>query len=273
VSKRARVLAVLACAALLSGCGERGTSIGSTGSDRDGSGASTGQESESPFVTAGDEVMLACGSGPKFAASAMEGGVTGLADEAEVAAALKRLAAEAGSEAPLDLQRVDTAEGEWIVLGSETDDGTEELIVGVGGWGANGPSDDGQYVTLDRVDGGWRASGWGDCNLAPVLAPGLSWAELALPDEGLDRAATSLEVEVHERECTSSRNPEPFLNEPDVVESEDNVTVYWTSNSPEGDQTCPGNPSVKRVVQLDAPLGDRALLDGSTWPPKPVSRF
>lgn len=264
---------MIACAGLLSGCAAPGTSIEAATGDVDGPTAEGGEKPESPVVTVGGEVMLSCfGSGPEFAASAMEGGVTGVAGQAEVVAALERLAAEAGIDAPMELQRADVADAEWIVLGSGTDEGTEELILGMGDWGANGPSGDGGYVILDRVDGGWRASGWGSgCGMAPVLAPGVSWAEMIATPEGMDPAATSLEVEVSERECASARNPEPFLNEPVVVEREKTVTVYWTSDSPEGGQGCPSNPWVGRIVPLDQPLGDRALLDGSTWPPKPVS--
>lgn len=217
--------------------------------------------------------MLSCGSGgPNFAVSAMEGGVSGLADEAEVAAALESLATEAGIDAPRELQGGgDIADAEWIVLGSQGDGATQELIVGVGHWSATGPSGNGEYVILERRGDGWRAAAWGHCNLAPVLARGVSWAEIAAPPGGLDRVGTSVEVEVSERECTSGRNPEPFLNQPVVVESEHRVIVYWTSDSPEGAQTCPGNPPVRRAVELRQPLGDRALLDGSTWPPKLVS--
>lgn len=214
--------------------------------------------------------MLSCGAGPEFAVSALEGGVTGVADETQVLDAFERLAARAGIDVPRELQRARIADAEWIVLGSERDGGTETLIVGVGGWDGNGPGDDGEYVILDRVGEGWRASSWGDCNLAPVLPPGVSWAEVAATPQGLDTTATSLSFEVHERECTSGRRPEPFLNEPVVVESDETVTVYWTSDAPQGSQTCPGNPSVRRVVHLDEPLGDRRLLDGSVWPPKPV---
>jgi len=262
---------MLLCAALLSGCGTREPSAeDATGNA--GPTADIGQAPEPPLVTVDGQVMLSCtGSGPYFPASAMAGGIEGVADEAEVEAALRRLAAEVGIDAPWEVQRAGVTDAEWIVLGRETDEGTEELLLGMGPWGPDGPSDRrSQYVILDRIDGGWEASGWGDCNLEPVLPPGTSWLEMAAPPEGLDPAATSLEVEVSERECASARDPAPFLNEPVVVEREDSVTVYWTSESPQGDQRCPGNPSVRRVVALERPLGDRALLDGSTWPPNPV---
>jgi hypothetical protein len=77
-------------------------------------------------------------------------------------------------------------------------------------------------------------------------------------------------VLVHELACTSGRDPSDFLQEPRIVQSDESVTVYWTSIPAEGDQNCIGNPSVERTIELDEPLGDRALLDGSTYPPSPV---
>ena len=64
-------------------------------------------------------------------------------------------------------------------------------------------------------------------------------------------------------------DPGPFLKEPTVVEDDEAVTVYWVTTPPLGG-SCPSNPSVERAVDLEAPLGGRALLDGSVWPPAPV---
>lgn len=254
---RASVVAGLVGAVLLAGCGT--TPAGTAG---DGP--------RSPVVMVDGEVMLRCGrSGPGFAGSAMTGGVDVLADEAEVEAALEDLVAEAGIDAPQALRGVDISDAEWIVLG-KNDQGREELVLGVGEWGADGPGANGDYVDLDRVDDGWQASGWGNCNLEPVLAPDVSWVEIAGAPDGLDPAATSLAVEVNERDCSSGRDPEPFLREPVVVEGNEAVTVYWTSDTVEGDANCQGNPPVRQVIELDQPLGERALLDGSTWPPEPV---
>ncbi|MBA3266073.1 MAG: hypothetical protein H0T14_06840 [Nocardioidaceae bacterium] len=90
--------------------------------------------------------------------------------------------------------------------------------------------------------------------------------------ELLTPSATKVPVGVTERECTTGRNPDPFLQEPSVVETERAATVYRTTTGPDGDQSCPGNPPVKRLLELREPLADRALLDGSTWPPSPATR-
>jgi hypothetical protein len=58
-----------------------------------------------------------------------------------------------------------------------------------------------------------------------------------------------------------------------VVETEDSVTVYFTTDTPSGDQTCPGGPLVDQSIVLDRQVGGRTLRDGSTWPPTPISGF
>lgn len=232
-------------------------------------GQETGRDPGWPLTGAEGDVQLSCGSsGPGFPASAMTGGVDGLADPVEVEEALDRLAAEAGIDAPTELLDTTAAEARWIVLGTG---GSAEgqLLVGTGPWGADGPGRGGEYVSLERADDAWRATGWGDCNLEPVLPSGSSWVEVTSARRDAS-SATAVQVEVNERECVSGRDPGPFLQEPTVVEKTDTVVVYWTSESPTGDQNCVGNPSVRRVLELDRPLGDRALLDGSTWPARQV---
>jgi hypothetical protein len=110
----------------------------------------------------------------------------------------------------------------------------------------------------------------GSCRLTPVLDQRAKWANLSAPAGGLDRTTTSPTVGVTEIECTSGRDPSAFLNEPYVVETEESVTVYWTSEPPRGAQNCIGNRPVDRTLTLDEPLGERELLDGSVYPPHPV---
>lgn len=193
------------------------------------------------------------------------------APAARLATALERLAVEAGIDAPRELQRRDVEDATWFVLGTDAEEDPQKLIVAVGRWSENGPDRDGEYVALDRVGAGLEVGAWGDCNPTPVLPPGASWVEIQAGPNGLDPAASSLSLEVNERECTSARNPEPFLREPVVIEEEDSVTVYWTSDSPTGGQNCPGNPSVSRVIHLEEPLGERAVLDGSSWPARALA--
>lgn len=55
-----------------------------------------------------------------------------------------------------------------------------------------------------------------------------------------------------------------------MVESEEAVTVYFSSEPVRGGASCRGNPEASYTLELDEPLGDRVLLDGSTYPLRQV---
>jgi hypothetical protein len=55
-----------------------------------------------------------------------------------------------------------------------------------------------------------------------------------------------------------------------VEETEETISVVILVEPPTGDQSCPGNPSFPYEIPLDAPLGERTILDGSTYPPSPA---
>ncbi|MGI8900266.1 MAG: hypothetical protein ACR2HA_04930 [Nocardioides sp.] len=257
---RSLVITASAAAALLAGCGSSTVVDGAT---RDPVG--TNQAEDSTPVVAERDPLVTCG-GPGFAVSAMSGGVDGLADRDEVAAALERLVAEAGIDAPPALRDRDVDEAQWFVLG----DSGGVLTVATGRWNRNGPGPDGQVVWLERIADGWDAAGWGGCRLAPVAPPGRTWVEVTAQAPDLAPSATSVPVMVSERDCTGGRDPGPFLGTPRVVEEAQAVTIYWASTPPQGAAECPGNPWVRRVLELQEPLGDREILDGSIWPPRPA---
>lgn len=267
-----RILVGAACLAImllgsLSGCGQQQAPVGG-----EPVGTATVEAvqpvDDVPRTSSADgSLLVTCGDLP-FPVSAMRRGIDPVADREEIVAALDDLAAQAGMDAPKALQDKSANEAEWIVL-AETD---SRLTVATGPWSEDGPAPDGQVVRLENVGNGWKVTGWGDCTLTPVAPEGAIWAEVTAEPDALSASATRLPVWVSERECTSGRDPSPFLNAPVVVESEGAVTVYWTSRPPEGAQSCPGNPRVKRFVELQDPLGNRPLLDGSTWPPTPAAR-
>lgn len=214
------------------------------------------------------ETRLSCGGEqPGWPVSAMDGGIDSRFDADNLAMALEALATEAGIDAPRALQRVSVDKAPWFVL-AET---RTTVTVATGGWDGTGPDRDAQIVYLERAGAHWKARGWGDCrNLAPVIKPGLQWVQInAAPD--LDPSSAELSVMVSEAECTSGRDPRPFLRMPTIVESDDSVTLFWTSEAPEGANNCTGNRPVPQPLQLKEPLGDRVLLDGSTWPARPIA--
>ena len=264
---RVLVVWLSAAVALAAGCGENRPEA------TPDAGTTAGRSSPGLVMVDG-ELLMACGNvRPAFAVSAMDNGVVGLVEEAEVAAALDHLSAQYGIDAPRELQGTQASEAEWKVLAGDPADDPQRLLVGVGRWAAATGTTSGQYVLLDRTTNGWESSGWGDCNLTPVLVDGASWAEITAVSGGAAPSSSTVDVLVSERECTSARDPSPYLHEPVVIERDDTVTLYWTSDTPTGDRRCPGNPRVHRTVKLDQPLGERTILDGSTWPPRPVNGF
>jgi hypothetical protein len=233
--------------------------------------------SSPPVVRRADgEVLLTCGGRLAFAASAMAGGVRDLADEDEVAAALDDLRGTAGIDAPRELRAHPAAEARWMVLAGDPADDPQRLLIGVGRWDpATGPvKGQAETVVLERTGDRWRARGWGDCrNLRPLLPAGTSWVLIHSAPGGLSPDSAEVDVLVVETECASRRDPSPFLREPVIIEHDDAVTVYWTSDTPEGSQTCPANLPVRRTLQLDKPIGSRHILDGSFWPPAPIREY
>ena len=81
---------------------------------------------------------------------------------------------------------------------------------------------------------------------------------------------------VAELACAGGAPPaEERLIGPEVDEQPDAVVVAVAVALPppreDGRyQTCPGSPPVEVTIELDEPLGDRPVLDGSQDPPVPV---
>lgn len=248
----------------LSGCGAESDPPAAEGTDPAGSaGASTTAAADRP---AGETRVGCFGAAPGWPASAMDGGIDP-ADRDGLVAALEDLVADAGIDAPAALTGAPVAEADWFVL----DESDGLATVATGAWDQDGPAPDGQTVTLRRAGEQWRATGWGECRvLAPVPEPGRQWVEIRAGRD-LDPASKVLAVRVVERACAGGRDPRPFLGAPQVVETEESVTIGWTSEAIDGVATCVGSAPVPARVELAAPLGDRVLLDASRWPAHPIA--
>jgi hypothetical protein len=261
-----RRLPALAGLILLAGCGEP---VSSASDPTVPSTATSSATVSGGVLTVVDgEVQVGCGGAPGWSPSVMAAGIDGVVGRAEVVAAFTELLQnpEIAGELEMSFLQDGPEQTEWRVLAAEGD----SLTLGLGTWTEDGPGEGARTFGLERDGDGWRWTGGGDCRLEPVLGGDHSWVELTAPPGGLDPTSTTLPVEVSERECTSGRDPRPHLEEPHVVETTTTVTVYWTSVPPEGFHNCMGNPAVAATVPLRRPLGERTLLDGSTYPPSPV---
>lgn len=241
---------------------------------------------EQPWLTSDGDTLVSCSGDPFFPASLVDSGGLELSPEEseEIVAALAQMREDFGIDAPAPLQEAEAEDVPWLVLWQEDrggDDYLGLLIAPAGSTEFSLATDD--YATLHRQGDRWAANSWsGTCGARPAVPPEVSWVQLALPDDddapadGTDQTAATVspgavELLVSEVECTSARDPEPFLAEPVVVESAESVTVFWTTEAVVGGADCPGNPWVARTINLEEPLGDRELLDGSTWPPTRVT--
>ena len=143
---------------------------------------------------------------------------------------------------------------DWQVL-HETDD--QAIVVHV----------DAPYLssmTIERTGGEWRwngASSGGDCTLRLALPDGQGDVEWVLVEDP-NPAATSILLTASERGCASGRAMGDRFNDPQVVETATRIAVVLSVQPLTGDQDCPGNPSLDVRIELDAPLGDREVVDG-----------
>lgn len=124
-------------------------------------------------------------------------------------------------------------------------------------------------ATLESTDGAWRLTGWGGCR-PTILLPGLSVAgwtlDPALPAPGRDD--TTFTALVTERTCTGGRPMGARLRPPLIDVGSDEILVVFAATPLAGDAfDCQGNPSMRVVVGLPEPLGERRLLDGASFPP------
>lgn len=66
--------------------------------------------------------------------------------------------------------------------------------------------------------------------------------------------------------CSSGRPPRKRLRRPMVSYGERRIVIAPIEVPPEGSQTCQGNPAIEVVFRLREPIGDRAVVDGSSFP-------
>jgi hypothetical protein len=258
-----RACAAVLLALMLAGCGEE---PGPPAAEDPTTAGIDSPDPDAPLVEKDGEIQVSCGGGDGWSPSIMASGIESPFSHGQMIEIFSELLANPKYAGELELSFLTKGAERtpWRLLEVDGDSYT----LGIDTWTEDGPVDGAFVMGIERRDDAWVWTGGGNCHLAPVLRPGRTWVELH--GAGLDRTSTEPMVDLNERTCTSARDPSPFLHDPYVVETDEWVTVYWTSTPPQGNQTCPGNPTVSRPLPLQEPLGDRPLLDGSTYPPSPV---
>ena len=131
-------------------------------------------------------------------------------------------------------------------------------------------------LRFERHGDTWTWAGSGGCGTSiPVaVAPGAEtrWAldPAYPPPSPTDRV---VHVRVSRLTCNDGRMVAPEEVHPPVVTVTDqSITVLYTSDPvPPGMHSCPGPMGTALTLDLGQPRGTRTLLDGSTYPARPVT--
>lgn len=203
------------------------------------------------------EIRYSCGEPPGFLPGLLDGPANAETEDHPSAAALRAAIAEAGPD--IDML---PESGYWL---ASRDERIAEYVA------AEPPGADAAFVsaTIENQGGRWKLAGWGQCQPQIVLE-GLSLATWVLdPDlPAPDAETTTFTTLVMERMCASGQAMGARLQRPSITYGEDSVFVVFAAIPLGGDfQTCQSNPSMRAVVELREPLGDRELLDGAFYPP------
>ncbi len=224
-----------------------------------GSGAGTSASaSSSPAVASGDPgapiSRLTCGGGPAF----------------DIAALDRPGAAELGADPAAVALRAHVTGGgmetEWLPDAGwiEASRSANEVM-----YLAHGEDGSLYRVTVGLAGGEWRVDGWGGCNPQPDLPPGVNLATFRVaPGAALDAHVTEIEVLVTETACNSGQDARGRILPPQVISDVATVTVVMIVRARVGAMDCQSNPETPFLLELPEPLGDRALLDGSSVPPR-----
>lgn len=123
------------------------------------------------------------------------------------------------------------------------------------------------YARVERRAGAWTLTGWGDCAGWLVSNDDMlvTWW-LADPDTF---GADSVRVPILAATLCEAGPLAGRLQPPQIVYRETDVLVGLMARRPEPTAEYCSEPEVLATeIQLGEPLGDRALLDASVWPPR-----
>jgi hypothetical protein len=124
------------------------------------------------------------------------------------------------------------------------------------------------FATMaEQADGSWEFFEGGTCDLVAWTPAALAFASWNLDSGTAPAADTSqISVQAHEEACANGKPPGDRLLPVVVDETVTTVTITILVRRLEN-ADCQGNPRFPLEVTLSAPVGGRALLDGSAYPP------
>lgn len=122
------------------------------------------------------------------------------------------------------------------------------------------------YANFELGEGEWTPTSWGGCSWEPIVE-GYGIASWRLPNAEVDVSASKFTVVATELACANGDVPEGREVVQSVLASDSEITITVLVEAVRGAATCPGNPEFVFEIELDEPVGTRALLDGSETPP------
>jgi len=124
--------------------------------------------------------------------------------------------------------------------------------------------DGAEMVEVGLRDGRWEDWARGGCTLLTTAVPDrlepAPWT-LRVAPRSTDR---ELRVWVHERSCASGQPATGRVRRPLVRVDRTRILIVLATRPIGGD--CPSNPATPYVIRLPVAIGDRTLVDGSTFP-------
>lgn len=154
------------------------------------------------------------------------------------------------------------AQDGWVLLHGDTKRAT---FIHIG--------DDGvSFVGAEMGVNGWipaGSGGGGPCDVRIIPPAGVGEVEWELDPSAPAPAstATQLRLVATERACASGQEMGDRLLGPQVVETPDAVLIAFGVIAQPGGQDCQSNPATPVVVDLESPLGDREIRDGTVIGP------
>ena len=205
------------------------------------------EPAEEPFT------RILCGGPPAFHPDVLD--QEGAAERGDDPAAATLRAALGGD---IDDTLPDTG---WIEV-TRTESMVKYLAVG-----GQGP---GLAIVRARLrNGQWTVDGAGRCELLPEIRAGLRLAMFRLaPGQQLTPEMTEVEVLVTELACNSGQDARGRVRVERIIPGDSSVIVVMATAPRDDAQACPDNPETPFLLELPEPLGDRALLDGYSIPPR-----
>ncbi len=224
----------------------------------------------------------------------MQDGLPGVMNDEEIAQIIQLAAEEDTTVGWLLPMAGDDATWKALTFDGET------ATIGLGGWTIEGPPPSTyqgdmalqRTATIQRIGEGWRLIEGSPCmdvrlnagdidrfsrrpadrerpkdapiarSVLEVTPPPGEKARIALGARvSDDLSSTTVDVLVGEARCTHDQGRATSVGTPDIVETDESVTMFWTDASVTDQEDC-----LWRTVQLSSPLGDRILLNGSTYP-------